>query len=176
MYQTFFYKLGMADNFDMDDLLDDVLNESVSKQEDDILDSLMDEMMASRQPIQPVQPLKYSQLESVPGDIQREWEQTISSDEQVMKNRTRKALSNAYSMSSGTVKERSMEEFLSTLCRTCLRNRANSETLINSLLNDEKLQILFREEVIRKIRAKVNKKDRDLLCGNFPHLKKILDM
>ena len=166
----------MANNFDMDDLLDDVLNESVPKQGDDILDSLVDEMMPSSQPVQPAHPLKYSQLESLPNDIRRAWEQTISSDEQVMKNRTRKALSNAYSMSSGTVKERSMEEFLSTLCRTCLRNKANGETLIKALLNDEKLQKLFREEVIRKIRAKVNKKDHDLLCGNFPHLKKILDV
>lgn len=166
----------MADNFDLDDLLDDVLNETVPPKKDDTLDSLIDNVLDSTQPAQKQTPLKYEQLKVLPEDLQKSWEQTISADEEVMKRRTHKPLSNAYTTKHGSVKEKNLEEFLLSVCQESFGSRSNSDELIKMIQDDKRLTILFREEVLRKIRAKVNKNDGDLISGDFPHLKKVLEM
>lgn len=166
----------MSDDFDLDNLLDDVLNETVPPKNDDILDSLMDEMLNSPKPVQEQPALKYEQLKVLPEDLRKSWEQTISADEEIMKSRIHKPLSNAYSMKHGSVKEKNLEEFLYSVCLESFGSRSNSEQIINMIKDDKKLAILFREEVLRKIRAKVNKNDGDVISGDFPHLKKVLEM
>ena len=166
----------MADDFDLDNLLDDVLNETVPPKKDDILGSLMDEMLDSPQPVPKKPALKYEQLQVLPEDMQNSWEQTISSDEEAMKSRVHKPLSNAYTMKHGSVKEKTLEEFLLSVCRESFGNQSNREELLRMISGDKKLAILFREEVLRKIRAKVNKNDGDVISGDFPHLKKVLEM
>lgn len=166
----------MADDFDLDDLLDDVLDESVPINHDDILNDVADELLDSclSQPKQ--QPLKYSELSCLPEEMQKKWETTIDADEAVMKSKKSRKLSNAYMDSKGSVKDMSIHKLCSLLVESVLEDRKNGKTVSRRMLQDEKFVMLFKEEMKKKLRLMIDKNDKDLIKGNFPQIKHIIDL
>ena len=166
----------MADDFDLDDLLDDVLDESVPIQHDDLLNDVADELLNSTmsQPIK--QPLKYPEMSCLPEEMQKKWETTIDADEVIMKSKKSKKLSNAYMGSKGKMKDLSLQKLCSLLLESVLEDRKNGKVVMKRMLQDEKFMMLFKEEMKKKIRLMIEKDDKDLVKGNFPEIKHLIDL
>lgn len=166
----------MADNFDLDDLLDDVLDSTVPVSANNLLDELADELLGPSTSVPIQKELKYPELSFIPEELQQEWETLISRDEALMKGRKGKKLSDTYLSRKSEVQDMTLQSFFSMLLQSVLTNRENSDILIEKMTHDEKLILLFKEELRKKARFCIDKSDRDIIKGDFPHIKSISGM
>ena len=166
----------MSGSFDLDDLLDDVLDSTVPVNANSLLDDLADELLGSAPSKVDEVELKYPELAYIPEELQKEWESTITKDEEVMKLRKAKKLSNAYENVESNVKKLTLQKFFSLMLEDAIKNKDNSKEVIEKMVNDEKMVNLFKDELKKKVRFCINKNDGDIIKGDFPHIKNLMDM
>ena len=166
----------MSDDFDLDGLLDEVLNSTVpasgSRSTQPVYGHSVDVPVTS-----PVQPSpKYHALSVLPESLESEWSRTIEIDEAVMKLRTHQNLSNAYTNSKGHVGSSTLKDYFLETSREGFGNDEKMEGVIKAMSEDPHMLSLFREDLKQKIRSIVSKADRDLCVGDFKALKSLLQM
>lgn len=158
----------MADDFDLDGLLDDVLNNTIQQNENG--NTTSSQLTAPQ--FTPVQPSsKYQALQVLPISMEREWERVIEVDEAVMKLRKPHNLSNAYMETTGSIHEKSLKEYFEMIVGGVI---GTDSGLLTSLSSNSMVLRLFREELVKRIRESVSTDDKDLIAGNFKALKSLL--
>ena len=158
----------MDDDFDLDGLLDDVLNSTI--QQNETGDASSSQMVAPH--LTPVQPSsKYQALQILPMSMEKEWERVIEVDEAVMKLRKPQNLSNAYTETTGHIHEKSLKEYFEVLVGEVL---GKDSSLLTSLSSNPTVLRLFKEELVKRIRESVSADNKDLLAGDFSALKSLL--
>lgn len=166
----------MSDDFDLDDMLNDTLNNTVPADPDDLLDDLTNELLGPSAPESKEIKLQYSELSYLPVELQKQWESIISKDEAVMRSRKSKKLSNAYNGVESKVKNLTVQELFSMLLNSVLTNYENGEEISEKMSQDPRLVELFRKELQKKLTLCVDKHDPDVIKGGFPHMKHVLNL
>lgn len=160
----------MSNDIDLDDLLDEVLNDSAPKPSDDMLDSLMDELLPVAPTSKLPENLKYPQLSSLDPVTRNEWTKTIEVDEAVMKLKTVKPLSNAYLGHESSTKVESLEEVLAFL----LKEESVESSYITTICNDKNVMNLFAKELKQRMKGVIRLSDKDLTDSRFYLLRSVL--
>lgn len=160
----------MSSDIDLDDLLDEVLNDSAPKQSDDMLDSVMDELLPVAPASKLPENLKYPELSSLDPETRNEWTKTIEVDEAVMKLKSAKPLSNAYQGKEANTKSESLQEVLSFL----LKEESLDPACIATLCNDKNMMDLFAKELGKRIKSVIRLSDKDLADSRFCALRQLL--
>lgn len=166
----------MADDFDLDDMLNDVLNSTIPETSNNLLDDLADELLGPTAPESKEIKLKYSELMYLPLELRTEWETTIAQDEVVMKERKAKKLSNAYNSVDSCMNDLTIQKFFTLLLNSVLGEREYGQEMVQKMSQDEKLVSLFKDELKDKTRICINTSDTDLIHGTFPHIKSVMNM
>lgn len=166
----------MSDDFDLDGLLDEVLNSTVPtsgpRSVQPAYGHSVDVPVTT-----PVQPSpKYQALTVLPESLESEWSRTIEIDEAVMKLRTPQNLSNAYTNSKGHIESSTLKDFFLETSREGLGRDEKMEGVIKTMSEDPHVLSLFRDDLKQKIRSLVSTADRDLCAGDFKVLKSLLQM
>ena len=158
----------MDDDFDLDGLLDDVLNSTIQQNEAE--DASSSQMEAHH--LTPVQPSsKYQALQILPMSMEKEWEKVIEVDEAVMKLRKPQNLSNAYTETTGHIHEKNLKEYFEAVVGEVL---GKDSSLLTSLSSNPMVLRLFKEELVKRIHESVSADNKDLLAGGFNALKSLL--
>lgn len=160
----------MSSDIDLDDLLDEVLNDSSQKPNDDMLDSLMDELLPVAPTSKLPENLKYPELSSLDPVTRNEWTKTIEVDEAVMKLKTAKPLSNAYQGYESSIRVETLEEVLSSL----LKEESLESSCITTICSDKKLMNLFTKELEQRMKEVIRPTDKDLSDSRFCLLRSVL--
>lgn len=160
----------MSSDIDLDDLLDEVLNDSAPKQSDDMLDSVMDELLPVAPASKLPENLKYPELSSLDTDTRNEWTKTIEVDEAVMKLKSTKPLSNAYQGKDTNIKSESLQEVLSFL----LKEESLDPSCIATICSDKNVMDLFAKELGKRIKGIIRLSDKDLADSRFCALRALL--
>ena len=166
----------MADDFDLDDLLDDVLQDTVPVNPDSMLDDLADELLGPATSEPDIIALKYPELECLPIELQKQWEVIIDKDEIKMKSRKPKKLSYAYTSKKSELKNTTLEDFFSMMMERAFKDQTKSKQLIDEMIKDKHFMSLFKEELRKKTRFCIDKTDSDIVSGNFPNIKSVLEL
>ena len=172
--KTIFY--SMSDDFDFDDLLDDVLDEFIPTNLPQPSTAANSAMFPTQPPV-PAQPAsKYKRLQCLPPELEKEWERIIEVDEVVMKLRGSKPLSNAYTMSKGSVSETELTSYFHHLMEKCIGSDEKGQALLQAMEKDSTLMNAFRTEMIKQVRATVSVNDPDIASDRYKDLKDVLSM
>lgn len=166
----------MSDDFDLDGLLDEVLNSTVpssgSRSVQPMYGQSVDVPVTT-----PVQPSpKYHALSVLPESLESEWSRTIEIDEAVMKLQTPQKLSNAYTNTKGHIHASTLKDYFIETSREGFGSDEKMEGVIKTMSEDPHVLSLFRDDMKQKIRTMVSKADHDLCVGDFKALKSLLQM
>ena len=74
------------------------------------------------------------------------------------------------------MKDLSLQKLYSLLFESVLEDRKNGKVVMKRMLQDDKFMLLFKEEMKKKIRLMIEKDDKDLVKGNFPEIKHLIDL